>query len=117
MKEILEKLYQHKTLSKLEAKQILIDITTGKYNEYQIASFLTAFLMRSITLEELKGFREGLLEQSISVEWLRFAALRIPHANNPTIAMNSLKKTSLSKTFQVFLQHNSSRNRIDISLI
>jgi anthranilate phosphoribosyltransferase len=62
MKEILEHLFQHKTLSKQEAHQVLIDIASGKYNHYQIASFLTAFIMRNITLEELKGFREGLLE-------------------------------------------------------
>jgi anthranilate phosphoribosyltransferase len=62
MKEILEHLYQHKTLSKAEAKTILIDIALGKYNHYQIASFLTAFIMRNITLDELKGFREALLE-------------------------------------------------------
>jgi anthranilate phosphoribosyltransferase len=62
MKEILEHLFQHKTLSKLEAKQVLVDIASGKYNHYQIAAFLTAFIMRNITLEELKGFREGLLD-------------------------------------------------------
>jgi len=58
MKEILEHLYQHKTLSKAEAKTILIDIASGKYNNYQIASFLTAFIMRNITLDELKGANE-----------------------------------------------------------
>jgi len=62
MKEILENLFQHKTLSEHEAKQVLIDIASGKYNHYQIASFLTAFIMRNITLDELKGFRAGLLE-------------------------------------------------------
>lgn len=62
MKEILEHLYQHKTFTKAEAKLILIDIAAGKYNQYQIVSFLTAFIMRNITLEELKGFREALLE-------------------------------------------------------
>ena len=62
MKEILEHLYQYKTLNKQEAKEILTDIASGKYNHYQIASFLTAFIMRNINLEELKGFREALLE-------------------------------------------------------
>lgn len=62
MKEILEHLYQHKTFTKAEAKKILIDIASGKYNHYQIASFLTAFIMRNVTIEELKGFRAGLLE-------------------------------------------------------
>ena len=62
MKEILEHLYQHKTLSKSEAKSTLIKIASGQYNDYQIASFLTAFIMRNITLDELKGFREALRE-------------------------------------------------------
>lgn len=67
MKEILEHLYQHKTLSKSESKSILIDIAEGKYNHCQIASFLTAFIMRNITLDELKGFREALLELCVQV--------------------------------------------------
>jgi anthranilate phosphoribosyltransferase len=61
MNELLEYLYQHKTLSKAEAKEVLMDLARGKYNDYQIASFLTAFIMRTITLDELKGFREGML--------------------------------------------------------
>ncbi|MGY6562456.1 MAG: anthranilate phosphoribosyltransferase [Luteibaculaceae bacterium] len=68
MKEILEHLYQHKTLSKAEAKEILLNITQGKYNSFQLASFLTAFMMRNITTQELKGFREALLELCIPVE-------------------------------------------------
>jgi anthranilate phosphoribosyltransferase len=68
MKQILEHLYQHKTLSKSEAKQTLTDISEGKYNHYQIASFLTAFIMRNITLDELKGFREALVELSRKVD-------------------------------------------------
>ena len=68
MKEILEHLYQYKTLNKQEAKQILTDIAMGKYNHYQIASFLTAFIMRNISLEELKGFREALLELCLKVD-------------------------------------------------
>lgn len=62
MKEILEYLYQHKTLSKEEAKSVLTNIASGYYNQHQIASFLTAFIMRNITLNELNGFREALLE-------------------------------------------------------
>ena len=68
MKQILEHLYQHKTLSKSEAKETLTEISAGKYNHYQIASFLTAFIMRNITLEELKGFREALVELSRKVD-------------------------------------------------
>lgn len=68
MKEILEYLYQYKTLTKKEAKQILMDIASERYNHYEIASFLTAFIMRNITIEELRGFREALLELAIKVD-------------------------------------------------
>lgn len=61
MKEILENLYRQKTLTTEEAKNVIVDITLGKYNHAQIASFLTAFIIRNITLQELRGFRQGLL--------------------------------------------------------
>lgn len=61
MKTLLEPLFKHKTLTKEEAKQVLTDIALGKYNPTQIASFLTVFIMRNITLDELIGFREALL--------------------------------------------------------
>ena len=61
MKKILEYLYAHKTFSKEEAQEILENIALGKYNSNQIASFLTVFIMRNITLAELIGFREALL--------------------------------------------------------
>ncbi|MDO9260717.1 MAG: anthranilate phosphoribosyltransferase [Flavobacteriaceae bacterium] len=72
MKEILEYLYQHKTLSKEEAKSVLINIASGKYNHNQIASFLTAFIMRNITLNELNGFREALLELCTPIDLAAF---------------------------------------------
>lgn len=62
MKTILESLLTHKTFTKEEAKQVLMDIALGNYNSSQIASFLTVFIMRNITLEELVGFREALLD-------------------------------------------------------
>jgi len=77
MKEILEHLYLHKTLSKAEAKKILIDISSGKYNHYQTASFLTAFIMRNITLDELKGFREALLELCHCVNLSEYNAMDV----------------------------------------
>jgi len=61
MKEILENLYRQKTLTTDEAKNVIVDIALGKYNHAQIASFLTAYIMRHITLRELRGFRQGLL--------------------------------------------------------
>ena len=68
MKAILNKLYNHERLSKSEAKKILIDIASEKYNEAHLASFMTVFMMRPITVDELSGFRDALKELSINVD-------------------------------------------------
>ena len=68
MKQILSKLFDHKKLSKAEAKDILINISAGKYNEAQIAAFITVYLMRPIAVDELQGFREALLELCVPVD-------------------------------------------------
>jgi anthranilate phosphoribosyltransferase len=68
MKKILNYLFKYKSLSKEQAKQILVDISRSVYNESEIAAFITVYLMRSITIEELQGFREALLELCIKVD-------------------------------------------------
>jgi len=68
MKHVLNRLINHETISAAEAKQILINISKGDYNQSQIASFLTVYMMRTVTLEELKGFRDALLELCIPVD-------------------------------------------------
>ncbi|WP_286968942.1 anthranilate phosphoribosyltransferase [Flavobacterium sp. UBA4854] len=68
MKTILNKLINHEVLSKEEAKQVLINISSGQYNPSQISAFLTVFMMRSITIDELSGFREALLDLCIRVD-------------------------------------------------
>jgi anthranilate phosphoribosyltransferase len=67
MKNILNRLINHEILSKEEAKNVLINISNGSYNPSQIASFLTVYMMRSITIDELAGFREALLDLCIRV--------------------------------------------------
>jgi len=67
MKKILQLLFEHKTLSREQAKEVLLNIGKGIYNEHEITSFMTVYLMRSITIEELQGFRDALLELCISV--------------------------------------------------
>ncbi|MFC6999957.1 anthranilate phosphoribosyltransferase [Rufibacter roseus] len=62
MKQILQQLIEHKTLSKQTAKEVLINITRGQSNASQMAAFMTVYLMRNITVEELEGFREAMLE-------------------------------------------------------
>ena len=68
MKNILNRLINHEILSKEEAKNVLVNISNGCYNPSQIASFLTVYMMRSISIDELSGFREALLELCIKVD-------------------------------------------------
>ncbi len=68
MKEVLHHLFEHKTLSKTEATEILKNIALGKYNPSQIAAFMTVYLMRSITVEELEGFRDAMLDLCITLD-------------------------------------------------
>ncbi|MFC5044548.1 anthranilate phosphoribosyltransferase [Aquimarina hainanensis] len=68
MKKILNRLINHETISKEEAKNVLVNISQGLYNQSQIAAFLTVYMMRSITIEELEGFRDALLELCIAVD-------------------------------------------------
>ncbi|MDD5151622.1 MAG: anthranilate phosphoribosyltransferase [Flavobacterium sp.] len=68
MKIILNRLINHEMLSKEEAKNVLVNISNGSYNPSQIASFLTVYMMRSISIDELSGFREALLELCVRVD-------------------------------------------------
>ncbi len=68
MKKTLNKLINHDILSKDDAKQILVNIAKGDYNTSQIAAFLTVYMMRSVTIEELEGFRDALLELCLAVD-------------------------------------------------
>lgn len=67
MKDILNKLFKYQSLSREEAFNILSNLTTGKYNQSQMAAFITVYLMRSITVEELEGFRDAMLELCVRV--------------------------------------------------
>lgn len=72
MKTTLNRLINHEILTKEEAKSILVNISTGNYNTSQIAAFLTVYMMRSITIEELAGFREALLELCIPIDFSQY---------------------------------------------
>lgn len=67
MKQILNHLFDQKTLSSQEAHEVLKDIAQGKYNNSQIAAFMVAYCMRSITVEELEGFRKAMLDLCLRV--------------------------------------------------
>jgi anthranilate phosphoribosyltransferase len=68
MKKILNHLFEHKTLSRDQARDVLIAMSEGHYNESELAAFITVFLMRSITIDELLGFRDALLSLAIKID-------------------------------------------------
>lgn len=77
MKNILGKLIEHASLSRDEARKVLLDIADGKCNDCQLAAFMTVYLMRGITLDELIGFRDAILERRLPVEFDRTDAIDI----------------------------------------
>ncbi len=68
MKEILTDLIEHRSLTKDAAKQVLIDLASGKYNASQMSAFMTVYMMRAITIEELQGFRDAMLELCVPIK-------------------------------------------------
>jgi anthranilate phosphoribosyltransferase len=77
MKQILNHLFEHKYLSSEEAAEIMLNIGSGKYNEHQIAAFMSVFLMRSITVDELAGFQKALLDMCHRVDLSEFDPIDI----------------------------------------
>jgi len=75
MKKLLNRLINHETISKEEARNVLVNISNGEYNQSQIASFLTVYMMRSITVEELEGFRNALLELCLAVDFSEYNSI------------------------------------------
>jgi anthranilate phosphoribosyltransferase len=72
MKEILNYLFEYKRLTENEAEEALLEITSGKYSDAEIASFITVFNMRKISIEELTGFRNALIKTCIPVDFSDF---------------------------------------------
>lgn len=77
MKKVLQFLFEHKTLDRAQAKEILTGIGKGNYNEHEITAFMTVYLMRSITIEELQGFRDALLELCLPLDLKDYQAIDI----------------------------------------
>ena len=75
MKKILNYLFEHKTLTREEAKEVLANITNSKYNDSEISAFLTVYIMRSITTYELMGFRDALLDLCLKVDLKDYDAI------------------------------------------
>jgi len=69
MKEVLTELIEQKALTKAKAREVLIDLASGKFNPSQTSAFMTVYMMRGITVDELAGFRDAMLELCIAVKF------------------------------------------------
>jgi anthranilate phosphoribosyltransferase len=69
MKQILNELIDHRSLTKESAKNVLVELTSGMHNPSQMAAFMTVYMMRSITIDELQGFRDAMLELCLPVRF------------------------------------------------
>jgi anthranilate phosphoribosyltransferase len=67
MKNILKKMLNHEELTREETKNIIVGITKEAYPEVQIAALLTGLQMRGVTVDELLGFRDGILATGVPV--------------------------------------------------
>ena len=67
MKEILNRVLAQEELTRQETKDILIGITQDRFPNEQITALLTALQMRGVTVDELLGFRDGILETGVPV--------------------------------------------------
>jgi len=77
MKQILNQLFNHQSLTRQEAAEVMTNIAAGKYNDSQIAAFISVYLMRSIELDEVIGFRNALLDLAIPMDLSEFDTLDI----------------------------------------
>lgn len=69
MNKLLYKMFDHASLSREEAREVLFKIADGTYNDAQLAAFMTVFLMRGITTDELSGFRDAILNRRLRVDF------------------------------------------------
>ena len=126
MKQILYRLFEHQYLGRNEAREILENIVSGKYTDMQIASLITVFLMRNISIEELAGFTEALLDMRIPVDLAEYkpmdivgtggdgkntfnistaACFVVAGAGYPVVKQGNYGATSISGSSNVIEQH------------
>lgn len=68
VKSLFPKLIAHDTLSKSEARLLLLEMNSGNVSEALLGALMTVFAMRPITLDELQGFRAALLESCHAID-------------------------------------------------
>lgn len=77
MKTYLQKRVEGLTLSKTEAQEALGKIANGEVNNSHIAAFLTSYMMKPITAEELEGFRDAMLDVALTVDLSAFSPMDV----------------------------------------
>lgn len=77
MKKILNQLFEQRQLTQQDAYNVLTAIGKGQYNASQIAAFLTVYLMRQISVAELAGFRNALLDLCLKVDLSEFETIDV----------------------------------------
>jgi anthranilate phosphoribosyltransferase len=110
MKKILQYLFEHKTLSREQAKEVLVNIGKGVYNEHEITAFMTVYLMRSITIDELQGFRDALLELCVPVDFSGFDTIDIVGTGGDgknTFNISTLSCFIVARTGQKVAKHGN----------
>ena len=65
MKEVLNKMLNHEELSRTETRDIIVGITKDEFQTEQITALLTGLQMRGVTVDELLGFRDGILATGV----------------------------------------------------
>lgn len=65
MKEVLNKMLNHEELSRTETRDIIVGITKDEFSTEQITALLTGLQMRGVTVDELLGFRDGILATGV----------------------------------------------------
>ncbi len=90
MKAILSRLFNHEELNREEAKNLLLNITKGRYNDSQIAALLTVFQMRGVKVEELIGFREALLTTRVPIDFSAYKPIDIVGTGGETERIHSI---------------------------
>ena len=77
MKNYLQKRISGEILSKQEAKEALSIIAKGEANNSQIASFLTTYMIKPITADELEGFRDAMLDLALTINLSEFSPMDV----------------------------------------
>jgi anthranilate phosphoribosyltransferase len=110
MKEILNRLFEYKSLDRATAKEILSNLAQGKYNQSEMAAFLTVYLMRSITVDELAGFREAMLELCVPLHIAEYDAIDLCGTGGDgkdTFNISTLASFIVAGTGQMVAKHGN----------